>query len=47
VQARVEDGVVTLHGVVHSRDERAALILAAEKCPGVTKVIDRTVSEFM
>lgn len=43
----VENGVVTLDGVVHSRDERAAICLVAEDCPGVAKVRDRTVSEFM
>jgi CBS domain-containing protein len=43
----VENGVVTLDGVVRSPDERAAIRLAAENCPGVAEVRDRTVSEYM
>jgi CBS domain-containing protein len=46
IQISVKNGMVTLQGVVFSRDERSALLLAAESCPGVTEVRDQTVSEF-
>lgn len=47
IQIAVENGVVTLDGVVHSMEERTALRLAAESCQGVSEVHDRTVAEFV
>jgi hypothetical protein len=39
----VKDGEVHLWGLVHSEDERKALIAVAEGVPGVTKVVDETI----
>ena len=39
----VKDGEVHLWGLVHSEDERKALISVAEGVPGVTKVVDETI----
>ena len=37
----VQDGVVTLWGIVSSEEQRMAVRVAAENVPGVTQVVDR------
>ena len=37
----VQDGVVTLWGMVSSEEQRTAVRVAAENVPGVTRVVDR------
>ena len=37
----VEDGAVTLWGIVSSEEQRMAVRVAAENVPGVTRVVDR------
>jgi len=37
----VQDGVVTLWGIVNSEEQRMAVRVAAENVPGVTQVVDR------
>jgi len=43
VDAIVTDGAVELHGTIHDKRERAALIVAAENLPGVKSVRDKLV----
>src|ERR1700739_4027306 len=41
VDVTVQDGVVTLWGIVNSEEQRMAVRVAAENVPGVTQVVDR------